>query len=198
MEASAVVRVFEVGVNTDEDRFGHLLIDGDDEFSFPFFDLMASPNPVADRWTSPPVYVDRPTLPLPDFVHLWGGDFVLGADVPDDLRQLLAIAAELLPLDLDGERLDYVHVTKVLNVVDHTKSVWDAAGVGNPLAFLQHRLDELPLFRVPENNASQTFCTQGYGEFDFKGRVEDEHLTGLTFREAWNSDVGGILREWRS
>jgi hypothetical protein len=38
MEAPEIVRVFEIGVNTEEDRFGHMLIDGDDEFSWPFLD----------------------------------------------------------------------------------------------------------------------------------------------------------------
>jgi hypothetical protein len=142
--------------------------------------------------------VDRPTLPLPDFVHLWGGNsFVLGPTAPDDLRRLLSASAEMLPVHFHGQRFDYAHVVKVLDVVDRANSVWDEGGSANPLAFHVHRFLELPLFRVPENNASQIFCTQGVGDFDFRTLVENAHLTGLTFREAWNSDDGGIRREWR-
>lgn len=84
---------------------------------------------------------------------------MLGPTVSDDLRRLLAISAELLPLDVDGRRLGYVHVVKVLNVVDQANSVWDEGGAANPLAFHVHRFFELPIFRVPENNAVQIFCT---------------------------------------
>lgn len=40
------VRVFEVNFDLSGDRFQTLLIDGDDEFGRPWFELMSSPNPV--------------------------------------------------------------------------------------------------------------------------------------------------------
>lgn len=83
-----------------------------------------------------------------------------------------------------------------MNVVDRANSVWEPSGAANPLAFHLHRLPEVPLFRVPVNNATQVFCTENLGEFDFKSAIEESGLTGLTFREAWNSEVGGIPRVW--
>jgi len=192
-----MVRVFEVRPNVEEDPFQHFLIDGDDSVSWPIFDLMSWPNPVTD-WPPVRLYADRPTLPRPDFVHLWGASSpVVSTTLPDEIRQILPISGELLPVDVEGERLEWFHVTKVLNVVDRDATTWEPHGVGNPLAFHMHRPSQVPVFRVPENNASTVYCVQGHGEFDFKAIVEQHELTGLAFREAWNSDVGGIRRESR-
>ena len=191
------VRVFEVDFDVSEDHFQTLLIDGDDDFSRPWFSLISSPNSVWQQWRPPPLYADRPTRPRPDFVLLWGGlGPVLAATVPQDLRDLLAISGELLPVDVEGERLSYLHVTEVLNVLDRDASVWEG-GAARVLEFHAHRFYEVPLFRIPENNSAQVFCLEGFGEFQFKTMVEERGLTGLRFVEAWNSVVGGIRKEPR-
>jgi len=160
------------------------LADGDDDFSSPWFDLMSSPNSVADLWSPPPLYADRPTRSRPDFVHLWGGlGPVLAATLPDDVRDMLAISGEALPVDVEGEQLAYFHVTEVLNVLDRDATVWEG-GAARVLEFHAHRFYEVPLFRIPENNAAQVFCLEGFSEFEFKSLVEERGLTGLAFVEA--------------
>ena len=56
------MRVFRVRSDLKNDRFQTFHIDGDDDFSWPWFDLMTSPNPVSHVWSPPPLYADRPTL----------------------------------------------------------------------------------------------------------------------------------------
>ena len=192
--------IFEIEHDLAENGFQTIALDGDDSYARPYVSLMADPNTVRDRWIAPGVCVDRPTLQQPDFFHLWGGlAFVLGTTVPEDVRETLRISGELLPVMLDGVELEYLHVTHVCNVVDKSQTEWDDEEdeTSDALAFFVHRLPAVPLFRVPENNASQLFCSQGYGEFDFKSLVEARGLTGLLFREAWNTDAGPIRKVWR-
>jgi hypothetical protein len=194
------VTIFQIEHDLAEDRLQTLALDGDDSYGFPYIRLMSEPNTVMERWTTPAVYVDRPTREQPDFFHLWGGgaSFVLGTTVPEDVRETLRISGELLPVSLDGVELEYLHVTEVCNVVDRSKTEWDDEidEISDALAFFVHRLPEVPVFRVPENNAAELFCSQGYGEFDFKALVEARGLSGLTFREAWNSESGAIRKVW--
>lgn len=191
------MRVFKVRSNLEENRFHTFLIDGDDDFSDPWRDLMSSPNSVLQRWSPPPLYADKPTLPRPDFVHFWDGlGPVLAATVPDDVQDLLAISGEALPVDVEGERLSYLHVTEVLNVLDRDASVWEG-GAARVLEFHAHRFYEVPLFRIPENNSAQIFCLEGFGEFELKTLVEERGLTGLRFVEVWNSVAGGVYEEPR-
>ena len=187
---SEPVRVFQVRTDLLDDLFQTLAIDGGDEFSWPFLELVEQPNPVRPAWAPPPVYVTEPTHMRPDFMHVWGiGWPVVGPTVPDVVREDLRISGEYLPVILDGTTLDLLHVTTVLNVIDEDSSHWTGSRF-DALGFHVHRLHEVPLFRVPQNNATGLFCTQGFGEFDFKRQVESLGLTGLMFQEVWNTESG--------
>ncbi|MEY2432286.1 MAG: hypothetical protein QOC92_2011 [Acidimicrobiaceae bacterium] len=190
-------RVFEITTDLLNARFQTLAIDGDDEFCWPLFDLAEEANPLGSRWIAPPVYIGEPTRARPDFLHLWGVPWpVVGPTVPEHLRHELLISGEYLPVVLEGATIDLLHPTTVLNVVDERSSHWTGARF-DALEFDVHRFIEVTVFRVPQNNASGLYCTQGLGEFDFKSRVESADLTGLSFDEVWNSELGAIRRQPR-
>lgn len=196
IRAESDMRVFSI--TFDLNRFQALLVDGDDEFSFPFFTTMQfAHGPLGKAWNPPPVYVDRPRLARPDIFHLVGAiGLVLGPRARSELDRIASLSGELLPLPFGAELLCLLNVTEVIDCLDAVRTVFDGGGVAKRLEFLPHRISEAPIFRIPQNRSSELFCHEGIGEptWDFKATVEQANLTGVVFTEVWNSEVGGLER----
>jgi hypothetical protein len=195
-----IARVFEI--DYDVNRFQVLLVDGDDEFigNWRRGLRLESGASIRDSWTVPPLYVDRPRLPSPDISCLLslGEVMVLSQRAFDEIGHLAAMSGELLPLPFEDKDLQALNVTEVMNYVDHQRTVWNEVGGADVVAFHPHRFQEVPIFRIPENNSARLYCWQGLGDeaLEFKTAVESAGLTGLKFVEAWNTEEGGIPRKW--
>jgi len=193
------MRVFQISF--DVDTYQALLVDGDDDFSFPFFKSMQfKDGPVGDAWTPPPVYVDRPRLVRPDIFHLVGAvGMVFGPRALVELDRFISRAGELLPIPFGEEVLGLLNVVEVIDCLDQDRTVFHGGGAATVLEFHAHRLSETPIFRIPQNQASQLFCHQGVSEpyWDFNTAVDQADLNGLVFTEVWNSEHGGLERSPR-
>ena len=190
------MRVFRIGF--DVTKFQALLVDGDDDFSFPFFDLMSFRSGAFEgEWTPPPVYIDQPRLKRPDLFHLVGATgIVLTPRAEEILEDFTARSGQLLPLQVGSTAMQLFNVTEIIDCLDQERTSCDEGGYAFVLQFLVHRVPEVPLFRIPQNRSSEIFCHEGVAEvsWEFKRTVEENDLTGLTFEEVWNSDEGGIWR----
>ncbi len=197
---SEVARVYEI--DYDVDRYQAISVDGDDQFTAAWRrSLGLEPGKsIMDRWTVPPLYVDRPKLLRPDifyFVNL-AITMILSKHAIEEVGHLAAMSGELLPMPFEGEVLQVLNVTEVINCLDHERTVWNEVGTAEVPAFHPHRIAEVPVFRIPENNSAVLYCWEGLGEeaLEFKTAVESAGLTGLKFTEVWNTEAGGIPRKW--
>jgi len=197
MPSTPTSRVFRVGC--DLDHFQILLFDGTDEQTWRWQDTVGDLRggvPIAGRWVPPPLYVP--------YLHHEGGDvfdfygtLVLTEYAVDCLQPLLW-STELLPMELDGERVWAAHVTEIVNCLDRANSDIRPSGVIRRHAFHEHRLSEAPLFMIPESVRIYT-AELAAGVPSFKARVESAGLRGFVFEEVWNSAEGGkaVRRPWQ-
>ena len=105
------------------------------------------------------------------------------------VENMLQGYAEFLPLDGDEkvEKQYYIlHPTRVIDCEDRDRSDWEDFIKGKPhigrsvhrFAFKQHLVGDAPMFILPGNVPITPFVTAR-----FKRLIEDNNLTGLTFRE---------------
>ncbi len=192
------MRVFEI--DFDVSRYQVLLVDGSDEFAFPYLDTMAFlEGRLGNAWKPPPVYVDKPLLKRPDIFHLVGATgMVFGPRALAELERFALWVGELLPLPFESEVLQLLNVVEVINCLDEDSTVFDG-GRATVLEFHAHRIAEAPIFRIPQNQSTQLFCHEGVAEpyWEFKAAVELAGLEGLTFTEVWNDQDGGFERKPR-
>lgn len=192
------MRVFEI--NFDVTHYQALLVDGDDEFTFPYLDVMDfQAGRVGDSWKPPPVYVDQPRLKRPDIFHLVGAiGLVFTPSALSVLERFALWVGELLPLPFGEEVFQLLNVLQVYDCLDTERTIF-SGGAARVLEFKPHRVPEAPVFRIPQNQSAQLFCHEGVAEpfWEFKSAVEEAGLEGLTFEEVWNDRDGGIERKPR-
>lgn len=192
------MRVFQIRFELS--NYQAVLIDGDDQFSSPYFRVMDfQVGRVSDSWNPPPIYVDKPKLKRPDIFHLVGAvGLVLTPRALDHLDRFALWVGELLPLPFRGEMLQLLNVLQVYDCLNLERTVFEG-GEATVFEFHAHRLPEAPIFRLPQNRSGQLFCHEGVGEpvWEFKSTVENAGLEGLSFDEVWNDRDGGIERKPR-
>ena len=113
------------------------------------------------------------------------------------VHHFLDPAGELLPLLYDGEKFWLFNCTECINAVnrdasewyinpDTNKRAWVTKWAFHPERFTQS------VFSVPELSCSGILVSEECGDpkFEFKAFVESEGLTGLVFKELWDSEAG--------
>jgi hypothetical protein len=144
-------------------------------------------------WRPPRVYVDDPGLERGDFLHLFGVSALVCSARAVEVLERLAVAVELLPVAVDGERLTLVNVVERRNCLDGSATEWSLAPDGArlyPIRYSFHpgRLPGSTLFKIPETAAAEVLCHDGALDpmDEFKHAVEYHKLTGLQFEELWH------------
>src|SRR5258705_13964706 len=69
-------------------------------------------------WQAPSVYIPRPTLRRGHFLDLCPGAFAIDSSATDELRDLLEMSGELLPLEHKGETFTVINVTGCYNALN--------------------------------------------------------------------------------
>jgi len=149
-------------------------------------------------WRPPAVYSYQPQLKACDF---WSfqllAAFATPPRVTKDLELFLSIAGELLPLPYKGEQFSVLNVTECVNCLDEQRSEWVyGKKTGKPIriakyAFHRDRMPESSIFKIPQTARADILCYEGLKDpvDEFKPTVEKRGLTGIKFRELWQSDA---------
>lgn len=148
---------------------------------------------VTGTWPSPPVYLQSPLLPQPDFWYVWRlGSYACLPAVIEQVEPFFSWAGELLPLRGPREHTALVtlNITNVIDVLDWSIEAFQAGQM--PPSFVAHRLGEPGLFKVPLL-PSVMFSLDWQGEDSFLARVQEHQLTGISFTEVWNSGEGALV-----
>ncbi len=148
-----------------------------------------------ESWSDPGVYVMHPKLKKGNFLGFGdaSGTFIADAKASQELEDLFEISGELLPFTFQGEPFHVVNVTNVIDVLDEDRTQWvyeKGSGPVESYVFHENRLIETPLFKIPQENSMDVFAVEGLKDDDdeFKGRVEQCELLGLTFEKVWSSE----------
>jgi hypothetical protein len=150
--------------------------------------------PKVDNWVAPVVYVQKPKLKRGNFPDLWAtATLVVDEAALEQLRDLLEMSCELLPLRHEGKLYHVLNVMECVNLIDDQKTQWlyeKGSGPIKKYAFHAARLTESPLFKIPETCKSEILTCEGLKDADdeFKGRVERLRLRGLIFEEVWSDE----------
>lgn len=145
-------------------------------------------------WVSPAVYIYKPKHRKGNFPELWGASALVVDEIAlKQIRDLLEMSGELLPLSYKESMYYVVNVTECVNVLDESKTQWlyeKGSGPIKSYAFHADRFSEAPLFKIPETCRSDILTVEGSKDPDdeFKGRVERLGLTGLIFDELWSDE----------
>jgi hypothetical protein len=148
--------------------------------------------PKAERWTPQPVYSDHPRLERPDIWHLIGvATMVMDAGVVQQVEPWLIEAGELLPLVVSGTG-ETVYALNILQDVDCIDPVaFSLDEMRLQPVFLEHRLPESGLFKLPQVDTVDMFYVERDDEQEtFRARIEERGLTGLDFQRVWSSEDG--------
>jgi hypothetical protein len=147
------------------------------------------------EWVPPQIYVPNPTLKKGNFSHLCSGAFVTDSAATEELRDLLEMAGELLPLHYKNEDYALLNVTECMDCLDHDRTEWELGKTtGAKIRIIRHvfrpnRLPESSIFKIPERLAT-IYVAEGRfdPEDEFKSRVEKSQLQGLLFEEVWRDN----------
>jgi len=140
--------------------------------------------PVTEPLTPPDVYINRPKLKRGDF---WGFSayhtFAMPAASAEKVRVFLEEAGELIPLPYKTEMFSVLNVLKCVDCVDpetEDLGIWERGYIP----------DRVPngIFRDPKGVYMFVSEFTGDPATEFKAFVEHEKMTGLIFREVWNSE----------
>jgi hypothetical protein len=146
-------------------------------------------------WTPMPIYSQSPRLQQPDIWQLVGAAvLVFSEEVAQALEPFVSIAGEQLPLRVsDGDTLMYaLNILKDVDCLDKSSSDFEDPSLRR-LTFIEHRLPESGLFKVPEYETVDIFHVERAGDRDsFRRRVEQHELEGVSFRTVWASDRGMV------
>jgi hypothetical protein len=186
------MKVFEV--STDGDDYQML----EPEDKQPIVDgvrlYMFDGTPKAEDWMPLSLYIPNPTRPRPNFFHSFLGAFVVSpATMTPEIAEFLEMAGELLPLPFEGQEFEIANILEVVNCINANESIWKTYPSGKKLvrkpAFYPDRFGESSISKIPEMRY-RIFCYEGIKsrEDEFKTYVEDNHLTGLKFREVWSDE----------
>jgi hypothetical protein len=147
-------------------------------------------------WRSPEVYIHNPKIEKGNFSHLCSGGFVIDAHAANELRTILEMAGELLPLNHEGFPFYLVNILECVNCLDAVQTEWVTGKTTGAkirikkYQFDKDKLSESTLFKIPETSAAEILCVTGLkdSEDEFKSRVEKAGLKGLIFERLW-SDI---------
>jgi hypothetical protein len=149
----------------------------------------------ADTWIAPSVCVFKPKHKPGNFLALWGTEaIIVDETATEELRDLLEMSGELLPMPYKDKLYHVLNVTACVNVLDHHKTEWLYEKGRLPIktyAFHKCRFTEAPLFKIPETCKTEILTLEGLKDADdeFKGRVERLGLKGLIFEEVWTDQT---------
>ncbi len=146
----------------------------------------------ADAWSPLPVYSDRPRLEEPDIWHLVGcAVLVMSKATVEALEPFVSMAGELLPV-ISSETSDELYALNILeDVACLDPTAYDLDALTLYPRFIEHRLPETGLFKVPQIDTVDIFCVERSDDHDsFRSRVEARGLGGVTFKRVWSSSQG--------
>ena len=187
------MRVYEVFSIVNE--YQYFMIDSDYREAHRY---LLDGTPKLATWEEPPVFIYKPLLKRGNFADMWGlFSPALDEHAVDELRELLEMSGELLPLTHQGENWSILNVTECVNMLDDERSKWvygETTGAKIQIAkyvFHASRVTESPLFKIPEMRKTQILTIEGFKdpEDEFKYRVEQAGLTGLKFKLLWSDDI---------
>jgi len=149
-------------------------------------------------WQSPIIYLADPSVLTGDFLYYDPGCLVVSPSAVERVRPFFKRAGELLPLWFDGEEYTLLNVTECVDALDDSKTEWLRAGDNNHkveicrYAFNPNKFTDSSIFKIPEtcSGSALTWEKDGDPKTEFKAFVEENGLTGLLFRELWNSEQG--------
>jgi hypothetical protein len=149
-------------------------------------------------WSPPAVYSPYPRRRKPDLWHLFGvAGIVIPAHLTMNLEPFLSKAGELLPLKSTNGDFLLLNILEDIDCLDSFGS--DLKAIPPRLSFIEHRLDETGLFKVPETDTADIYHVEREDDEDsFRKRIQALELTGLRFEPVWTSRQGSIERtiEW--
>jgi hypothetical protein len=125
---------------------------------------------------------------ITDCPNLTPGVPALSAQAVLALKQLLAEAGELLPLDHGSHKYFALNVTKVLSALDETRSTIirfpSSAQIMTvkTFAFFEEILSGSAVFKESELARSAVFCTDAFVQ-----AVAAANLSGFKFKRVWSS-----------
>jgi hypothetical protein len=148
--------------------------------------------PRLSNWKPLPVYSDYPRLESPDIWHLVGAAvLVISTDVIDLLEPFISRAGELLPLVVSGTG-EEVFALNVLEDIDCVSpGGYSDDDLNLSFDFLEHRLPESGLFKIPQCDTVLIFYVERDDDVDnLRQRVAHHGLSGVSFEPVWSSTSG--------
>ncbi len=180
-------------LRTDVNKFQSFFLEKEDALSLDELSFNGSHR--LETWNDPGFYVMHPKLIKGNFLGFGDASGALTVDTKalQVLEDLFEMSGELLPFTYKGAAFQVVNVTNVIDVLDEERTQWFYEKGSSPVeryVFHENRLTETPLFKIPQENSLDIFAVEGIKdpEDEFKGRVEQSGLTGLTFEEVWSRD----------
>ena len=151
--------------------------------------------PRLSGWSAPPVYSDRLRLVEPDIWSLVGAAVLVMFEATIELLEPhITTAGELLPLHVQGkdDPAFALNVLADINCLDQ-----GATDFGDPsmrrLSFVEHRLPEDGLFKVPEYDTVDIYLLErGRQSGSFRSVIEQRGLTGISLVPVWSTTDGTI------
>lgn len=146
-------------------------------------------------WQSPGVFCLKPLLQKGDFLHFGSGNLLANQRAMGIVGTFFEMSGELLPLWYDNEQYTLLNVLECINCLDVEKSDWLRAADGSFVEIRKYRfhVDRFttsPIFKIPETRSASvlTWERDGCPESEFKACVESHGLSGLIFKELWDSE----------
>jgi hypothetical protein len=181
--------VYQIG--WDVDRYQAFLYDlPSPELEMWLFDGL----PRRDSWSPQPVYSDQPLLERPDIWHLVGSTImIMSKEVVELLEPFLSRAGELLPFVVSGsnEEVLGLNILKVVDCIDPRAYSLDDLQLYP--AFLEHRLPESGLFKIPQLATGHVFYVERNDDEDsLRSRIARYGLRGANFDLVFSSSAGPV------
>jgi hypothetical protein len=144
-------------------------------------------------WKMPPVYIPEPKLAKPNFYCLdsVSGYFIVDQFALEYTQSLFERSGQLIDFEYKGEIFSLFKPIHCLDCLDHEKTIWRDKKTGIlKHAFKKNRLDEIPVFVVPESPGS-CFAIEGMmgdEEDELKYCIDHYGLKGLELKEEWSDE----------
>jgi hypothetical protein len=148
------------------------------------------------QWPNVNWYTYNPKNKIGNFFTIGNsGAFAFDRKVYEsELRTLLEMAGEILPIMVGGQELFILNVLECPNTLDERTSMFHYYPSGNRGKLLQYvfyddRLTESSLFKIPQTSRSQILTYTGVknASDEFYSVYHSLKLTGLVFEEIYTS-----------
>lgn len=151
--------------------------------------------PRESSWRPPYVTILDAKTKMGDFLNYNPSALLVSPDALPLIRHFFERAGELLPLWFNGDQYTLLNVTECINALDDPKTDWLLADDGSKVEIRRHMFDATKLtdssiFKIPETRRGDvlTWERDCDPKTEFKAFVEENGLTGLIFKEIWNSE----------